>query len=83
MPQAARVVSRVFLDGVASVVSGTAWLEPGSVTARTARTESSPQLFPRRFGSRPVEHKQGKTPFFRPSTGAGRGTRRHEMDSGR
>jgi len=35
MTQAARDVSRVFLDDVASVVSGTASLELGSVTSRT------------------------------------------------
>jgi hypothetical protein len=80
MTQAARDVSRVFLDDVASVVSGTASLELDSVTSRTRPVRIVASAVPRRFGSLPVEHKQGKKAFFRLSTGA---TRRHEMDSGR
>lgn len=81
MPQAARVVSRVFLDDVASVVSGTAKPRLGYVTFRgTAPTGSaaSAVFLRRQTGPLPVEHKRGKTASWR-STGA----IRHEMDSGR
>jgi len=82
MPQAARVVSRVFLDDVASVVSGTAAPRLGYVTFRgTAPTGSaaSAQFLRWRIGPLPVEHKRGKNGLFWLSTG----TIRHEMDSGR
>jgi hypothetical protein len=47
MPQAARAVSRVFLDGVASVISGTASTKLGYVTLPgTARPASLPWLSP-------------------------------------
>ena len=64
MPQAARVVSRVFLDDVASVVNGTAKPRPGYVSFRgTAPTGSaaSAVFLRRQTGPLPVEHKRGKT----------------------
>src|SRR5688500_19454310 len=60
MPQAARVVSRVFLDGVASVVSGTAALELGSVTSRSRPV----RIVASALFLLSVEHKQEKTPIF-------------------
>src|SRR5688572_26405754 len=60
MPQAARVVSRVFLDGVASVVSGTAALELGSVTSRSRPV----RIVASALFLLSVEHKQKKAPLF-------------------
>ena len=70
MPQAARVVSRVFLDDVASVVSGTV-SDAGWGGAAEGHVAG--------IGPLPVEHKRGKNGLFWLSTGA----IGHEMDSGR
>jgi len=73
MPQAAPIVSRVFLDGAASVVSGTAAPRLGYVTFREIAPTgiaASARFHRRQTGPLPVEHKQGKTPLFRLSTGA-------------